>query len=95
MIISIAVYELTWKEANGPWQDTWADKGTTIQGVQEYMLEGLKCGTKYSLRMTASNSVGASQPAYVDAMTLGGGKYYFRALKNCAKSDLLTNKRAM
>ncbi|XP_045455086.1 Down syndrome cell adhesion molecule-like protein Dscam2 [Melitaea cinxia] len=66
------VYELTWKEANGPWQDTWADKGTTIQGVQEYMLEGLKCGTKYSLRMTAANSVGASQPAYVDAMTLGG-----------------------
>ncbi|XP_046972753.1 Down syndrome cell adhesion molecule-like protein Dscam2 [Vanessa cardui] len=66
------IYDLTWKEANGPWQDTWADKGTTVQGVQEYMLEGLKCGTKYSLRMTAANSVGASQPAYVDAMTLGG-----------------------
>ncbi|XP_050356636.1 cell adhesion molecule Dscam2-like [Nymphalis io] len=65
-------YELTWKEANGPWQETWADKGTTIQGVQEYMLDGLKCGTKYSLRMTAANSVGVSQPAYVDAMTLGG-----------------------
>ncbi|XP_045762369.1 Down syndrome cell adhesion molecule-like protein Dscam2 isoform X1 [Maniola jurtina] len=65
-------YELTWKEANGMWQDTWSDKGTTIQGVQEYTLEGLKCGTKYSLRMTASNSVGSSQPAYVDATTLGG-----------------------
>lgn len=56
------------------WQDTWSDKGTTIQGVQEYTLEGLKCGTKYSLRMTASNSVGSSQPAYVDATTLGGGE---------------------
>lgn len=56
------------------WQDTWSDKGTTIQGVQEYTLEGLKCGTKYSLRMTAANSVGSSQPAYVDASTLGGGE---------------------
>ncbi|XP_048487145.1 Down syndrome cell adhesion molecule-like protein Dscam2 [Plutella xylostella] len=65
-------YNLTWKEANGSWQDTWTNKGTLIQGAQEYTLDGLKCGTKYSVRMTASNSVGSSQPAYLDAMTLGG-----------------------
>ena len=67
---------MTWKEANVAWQDTWSDKGVTVQSVQEYTLEGLKCGTKYSLRMTAANSVGASQPAYVDAMTLGGGNIF-------------------
>ncbi|CAH4032299.1 unnamed protein product [Pieris brassicae] len=65
-------YNLTWKETNGIWQDAWADKGTFLQGTQEFTLLGLKCGTKYSLRMTASNSVGTSQPAYVDATTLGG-----------------------
>ncbi|KAI8423542.1 hypothetical protein MSG28_012636 [Choristoneura fumiferana] len=65
-------YNLAWKEANGAWQDAWTNKGTTIQGAQEYTLQGLKCGTKYSLKMTASNSVGASQPTFVDATTLGG-----------------------
>ncbi|XP_041972566.1 Down syndrome cell adhesion molecule-like protein Dscam2 [Aricia agestis] len=65
-------YELTWREANGSWQDTWTDKGTQIQGVQEYTLDGLKCGTKYSLRMIASNSVGSSTPTQIDAYTLGG-----------------------
>ncbi|XP_050676215.1 cell adhesion molecule Dscam2-like [Leptidea sinapis] len=65
-------YNLTWKESNGMWQDAWSDKGTSLQGTQEFTLQGLKCGTKYSLRMTASNSVGESQPAYVDATTLGG-----------------------
>ncbi|KAL0810757.1 hypothetical protein ABMA28_010074 [Loxostege sticticalis] len=65
-------YNLTWKEANGSWQDAWTNKGTSLQGTQEYTLQGLKCGTKYSIRMTAANSVGSSQPAYVDATTLGG-----------------------
>ncbi|KAJ2944867.1 hypothetical protein O0L34_g1758 [Tuta absoluta] len=65
-------YNLTWKEANGAWQDAWTNKGTSIQGKQEHTLQGLKCGTKYSLRMTASNSVGSSQPTYLDATTLGG-----------------------
>ncbi|XP_061704953.1 cell adhesion molecule Dscam2-like [Cydia pomonella] len=65
-------YNLSWKEANGSWQDAWLEKGTIIQGAQEYTLQGLKCGTKYALRMTAANSVGASQPAYIDATTLGG-----------------------
>ena len=70
----ISGYNLTWKEANGSWQDAWSSKGTSLQGTQEYTLQGLKCGTKYSLRMTAANSVGSSQPTYVDATTLGGGK---------------------
>ncbi|XP_022837454.1 Down syndrome cell adhesion molecule-like protein Dscam2 [Spodoptera litura] len=65
-------YNLTWKEANGSWQDAWSSKGTSLQGTQEYTLQGLKCGTKYSLRMTAANSVGSSQPSYMDANTLGG-----------------------
>ncbi|XP_026316059.1 Down syndrome cell adhesion molecule-like protein Dscam2 [Hyposmocoma kahamanoa] len=68
----ITYYNLSWKEANGAWQDTWSNKGMLIQGSEEYTLKGLKCGTKYSLRMTAANSVGASQPTYVDATTLGG-----------------------
>ncbi|CAG9792462.1 unnamed protein product [Diatraea saccharalis] len=65
-------YNLTWKEANGSWQDVWTNKLTSLQGTHEYILQNLKCGTKYSIRMTASNSVGASQPTYVDATTLGG-----------------------
>ncbi|XP_012553148.3 cell adhesion molecule Dscam2 [Bombyx mori] len=65
-------YNLTWKEADGSWQDAWSSRGTTLQGIQEYTLQGLKCGTKYSLRITAANSVGSSQPAYFDASTLGG-----------------------
>lgn len=72
----ISDYNLSWKESNGAWQDTWSNKGTSIQGSEEYTLKGLKCGTKYSLRMTAANSVGASQPTYVDATTLGGGNMY-------------------
>ncbi|XP_060807714.1 cell adhesion molecule Dscam2 [Amyelois transitella] len=65
-------YNLTWKEANGSWQDAWTNKGTSLQNIQEYTIEGLKCGTKYSLRMTAANSVGSSQPTYIDCTTLGG-----------------------
>ncbi|RVE53919.1 hypothetical protein evm_001322, partial [Chilo suppressalis] len=65
-------YNLTWKEANGSWQDVWTNKVTSLQGTHEYTLQNLKCGTKYSIRMTASNSVGASQPTYIDATTLGG-----------------------
>ncbi|CAG5030988.1 unnamed protein product [Parnassius apollo] len=65
-------YNLTWKEANVSWQDSWSNKGTSIRDVYEFTLQGLKCGTKYSLRMTAANSVGSSQPSYVDATTLGG-----------------------
>lgn len=66
-------YNLTWKETNGSWQDAWSSR-TSLQSVQEYTLQGLKCGTKYSIRMTAANSVGASQPTYIDATTLGGGE---------------------
>ncbi|KPJ09867.1 Down syndrome cell adhesion molecule-like protein CG42256 [Papilio machaon] len=65
-------YNLTWKEANISWQDSWSNKGTSIRDVYEFTIQGLKCGTKYSLRMTAANSVGSSQPSYLDATTLGG-----------------------
>ncbi|KAJ0171737.1 hypothetical protein K1T71_012500 [Dendrolimus kikuchii] len=65
-------YNLTWKEASGSWQETWASRGVSLQASTEYTLEGLKCGTKYSIRMTAANQVGASQPIYLDANTLGG-----------------------
>ncbi|KAG6461797.1 hypothetical protein O3G_MSEX012863, partial [Manduca sexta] len=49
-------YNLTWKESNGSWQDAWASKGTSLQQAHDYTLQGLKCGTKYSIRMTAANS---------------------------------------
>ncbi|XP_041972155.1 Down syndrome cell adhesion molecule-like protein Dscam2 [Aricia agestis] len=66
-------YSLTWKEANGPWQEAWSpNKLSNLSGVQKYALTGLKCGTKYSLRITATNKVGTSQPAYLDISTLGG-----------------------
>ncbi|XP_053620359.1 cell adhesion molecule Dscam2-like [Plodia interpunctella] len=65
-------YNITWKEAaSSSWQSAWSNRDR-LQGVQEYTLQGLKCGTKYSVRITAANSVGASQPTYVDASTLGG-----------------------
>ncbi|XP_045762368.1 Down syndrome cell adhesion molecule-like protein Dscam2 [Maniola jurtina] len=70
-------YSLTWKEASGPWQEAWspnkmANKLSNLSGVQKHALTGLKCGTKYSLRITATNKVGTSQPAYLDVSTLGG-----------------------
>ncbi|XP_045540095.1 Down syndrome cell adhesion molecule-like protein Dscam2 [Papilio machaon] len=66
-------YSLTWKEASGPWQEAWpANKLPNLSGVQKHALTGLKCGTKYSLRITATNKVGTSQPAYIDVSTLGG-----------------------
>ncbi|XP_050554453.1 cell adhesion molecule Dscam2 [Spodoptera frugiperda] len=66
-------YSLTWKEANSPWREAWpANKLPNLSGVQKHALTGLKCGTKYSLRITATNKVGTSQPAYLDVSTLGG-----------------------
>ncbi|CAG9575299.1 unnamed protein product [Danaus chrysippus] len=73
----IKAYSLTWKEASGPWQEVWSpnkvpNKLSNLSGVQKHALTGLKCGTKYSLRITATNKVGTSQPAYLDVSTLGG-----------------------
>ncbi|KAL4709629.1 hypothetical protein ACJJTC_007360 [Scirpophaga incertulas] len=66
-------YSLTWKESNGPWQEAWpASRLPSLSGVHKHALSGLKCGTKYSLRITATNKVGTSQPAYLDVSTLGG-----------------------
>ncbi|XP_045506832.1 Down syndrome cell adhesion molecule-like protein Dscam2 [Colias croceus] len=76
-------YSLTWKEANGPWQDSWSpdaspnldllsDLSPTRPGVNKYLLTGLKCGTKYSIRIIASSKIGTSQPAYLETSTLGG-----------------------
>ncbi|XP_052752723.1 cell adhesion molecule Dscam2-like [Galleria mellonella] len=66
-------YSLTWKEASGPWHEAWpAHKLPNLSGVQKHLLTGLKCGTKYSLRIAATNKVGTSQPAYLDVSTLGG-----------------------
>ena len=40
-----------------------------------YTLEGLRCGTRYHLYMTASNSLGTGEPsAPVTARTQGAGK---------------------
>ncbi|KOB77196.1 Uncharacterized protein OBRU01_04733, partial [Operophtera brumata] len=51
-----STYSLTWKESNGPWQEAWpANKLPNLSGVQKHALTGLKCGTKYSLRITATN----------------------------------------
>ncbi|XP_038217932.1 Down syndrome cell adhesion molecule-like protein Dscam2 [Zerene cesonia] len=76
-------YSLTWKEANGPWQDSWSsdaspsldllgDASPSHPGVNKYLLTGLKCGTKYSIRIIASSKIGTSQPAYLETSTLGG-----------------------
>ncbi|CAH2058075.1 unnamed protein product, partial [Iphiclides podalirius] len=66
-------YNLTWREGDGPWQEAWpAARETRLPGVQQHALAGLKCGTKYSIRVTATDSVGTSAPAHVDVMTLGG-----------------------
>ncbi|XP_072946395.1 cell adhesion molecule Dscam2-like [Epargyreus clarus] len=66
-------YNLTWREGDGPWQEAWpVARETRLPGVQQHALSGLKCGTKYSVRVTATDSVGTSVPAHVDVTTLGG-----------------------
>ncbi|XP_045506836.1 Down syndrome cell adhesion molecule-like protein Dscam2 [Colias croceus] len=71
-------YNVTWKEAGGTWQVsdsynvTWKEAGGTWQVSDSGILRGLRCGTQYALRVTATNAVGTSQPAYVEARTLGG-----------------------
>ncbi|XP_063631935.1 cell adhesion molecule Dscam2-like [Cydia splendana] len=66
-------YNLTWREGDGPWQEAWpVARESRLPGVQQHTLIGLKCGTKYSVRVTATDSVGTSIPAQADVMTLGG-----------------------
>ncbi|OWR47596.1 Dscam3 isoform B, partial [Danaus plexippus plexippus] len=70
-------YNLTWREEDGPWQEAWPttrlpNSQQQLPGVQQHALTGLKCGTKYSIRVTATDSVGTSAPAHVDVTTLGG-----------------------
>ncbi|XP_038218220.1 Down syndrome cell adhesion molecule-like protein Dscam2 [Zerene cesonia] len=66
-------YNLTWREGDGPWQEAWPmARENRLPGVQQHTLAGLKCGTKYSVRVTATDNVGTSAPAHVDVTTLGG-----------------------
>ncbi|CAH0714939.1 unnamed protein product, partial [Brenthis ino] len=65
-------YNLTWREEDGPWQEAWPTKETRIGGIHQHSISGLKCGTKYSVRVTATDRVGTSAPAQADVMTLGG-----------------------
>ncbi|KPJ15639.1 Down syndrome cell adhesion molecule-like protein CG42256, partial [Papilio machaon] len=66
-------YNLTWREGDGPWQEAWpVARETRLPGMQHHALAGLKCGTKYSIRVTATDNVGTSAPAHVDVTTLGG-----------------------
>ncbi|XP_038217931.1 Down syndrome cell adhesion molecule-like protein Dscam2 [Zerene cesonia] len=43
-----------------------------LRGELHGSLRGLRCGTRYALRVTATNAVGTSPPAYLEAATLGG-----------------------
>ncbi|KAF9423658.1 hypothetical protein HW555_000984 [Spodoptera exigua] len=66
-------YNLTWKENDGLWQEAWpVSRENRLPGVQSHTLAGLKCGTKYSIRVTATDSIGTSAPAHIDVTTLGG-----------------------
>ncbi|XP_050680620.1 cell adhesion molecule Dscam2-like [Leptidea sinapis] len=66
-------YNVTWREDDGPWQEAWPMmRETRLPGVLHNTLSGLKCGTKYSVRVTATDHVGTSAPAHVDVTTLGG-----------------------
>ncbi|CAG9557719.1 unnamed protein product [Danaus chrysippus] len=78
--MTVNTYSLTWKEASGPWQEVWSpnkvpNKLSNLSGVQKHALTGLKCDTKYSLRITATNKVGTSQPAYLDVSTFPRQSY--------------------
>ncbi|KOB71799.1 Uncharacterized protein OBRU01_11925, partial [Operophtera brumata] len=48
-------------------------KETRLLGTQQHTLAGLKCGTKYSVRVTATDNIGTSAPAHVNVITLGSG----------------------
>ncbi|GBP71251.1 Down syndrome cell adhesion molecule homolog [Eumeta japonica] len=61
-------YNLTWKESEGLWHEALLND----HSAHRHTLTGLKCGTKYSLRITVTNAVGTSQPSYLDVTTLGG-----------------------
>ncbi|KAJ0171775.1 hypothetical protein K1T71_012538 [Dendrolimus kikuchii] len=66
-------YNLTWCENDGPWQEAWPiARETRLPGIQQHTLAGLKCGTKYGIRVTATDNIGTSPPAHIDVTTLGG-----------------------
>lgn len=66
-------YNLTWRENDGLWQDAWpVARENRLPGIQQHTLAGLKCGTKYSIRVTATDTIGTSVPAHIDVTTLGG-----------------------
>ncbi|GBP46202.1 Down syndrome cell adhesion molecule homolog [Eumeta japonica] len=62
---------MTWREGDGPWQEVWTMTKETSLGYQQHTITGLKCGTKYSIRVTVTDNVGTSTPAHVDVTTLG------------------------
>lgn len=71
-------YNLTYRETDGPWLEAWpVTKETRLLGTQQHTIAGLKCGTKYSVRVTATDNIGTSAPAHVDVITLGSGKFIY------------------
>lgn len=77
-INKILGYNLTWRENDGIWQEAWPNsRETRISGIYQHTLTGLKCGTKYSIKVTATDDVGTSSPVHVDVTTLGGGMMIF------------------
>ncbi|XP_055925124.1 cell adhesion molecule Dscam2-like isoform X2 [Argiope bruennichi] len=64
---AITEYMLHYKPDNGDWEKLRLNKKQ-----DHYSLDGLKCGTRYHLYMTASNSLGTGEPSeQVTARTLG------------------------
>ncbi|GBM72635.1 Down syndrome cell adhesion molecule-like protein Dscam2 [Araneus ventricosus] len=64
---AITEYMLHYKSDNGDWEQL------RLSNKQDhYSLDGLKCGTRYHMYMTASNSLGTGEPSeQVTARTLG------------------------
>ena len=63
-------YTVHYKTDDGDW------KAETVGStIDNYVIKGLRCGTRYQIYMTASNSLGTGEPsAPVFARTQGAGK---------------------
>ncbi|GBM31969.1 hypothetical protein AVEN_222305-1 [Araneus ventricosus] len=88
-----AEYTLHYKTDDGNWQHE-----RLSSDAEQHTLRNLRCGTRYHLYMTASNSLGTGEPSEaVPARTKGAGTFFLvsllKSLSKVGRNILRTDPR--